>query len=100
MERPLIPYSNCTKTNAKIAGLGISNFLGFPKNSFLKVNTAFTETAKVFSHIKMSLVIYKNLELPLKYIERNKLSAIYLIMVVYGKLVGHINELKASLKTT
>ena len=27
MERPLIPYLKCMKTNAKIAGLDISNFL-------------------------------------------------------------------------
>jgi hypothetical protein len=43
--RPLIPYLKCTKPNAKIAGLDISDFLRFPKKFVLHVKMAFRLTA-------------------------------------------------------
>jgi len=35
MVHPLIQYSKCTKTNAKIAGLSISDFFGASKKQFI-----------------------------------------------------------------
>ena len=40
------------KTNAKIAGLGISDFFRAPKNNYLKVNYASMEVAKSIQQIK------------------------------------------------